>query len=191
MQPRNDQELFRGLKNESSWAFECLYSDYFKMISSQVLNNNGSLEDTKDHFQDVIIALIKSISKPDFELAPNTKLSTYLYAISNNIWLMKLKTKKLNPTNSIEQMNWFDISDDISIRENKEIIEEKHKRIGNAFGNLGEDCHKLLDLYYFKNYRLTDIAVIMEYTKGFVRVKKNRCMNELRKHVENLKAYSN
>lgn len=187
MQPYNDDDIIKGLIKEENWAFEYLYSNYYSMIRNYLINNNGSEEDAKDHFQDVIIALIKSVSKPSFVLTNNTKLGTYLYAVSNKIWLMKLKSKKSKPVTSLEEVYRFNLEEDQSTIAEKIVLEEKHKQIASAFDKLGTECKKLLDFYYFKRLRMRKIAEMMDYTEGFIRVKKNRCMSEFKKRVQQLR----
>ena len=50
------------------------------------------------------------------------------------------------------------------------------------------DCKELLLSFYFKKMPLKEIAAIMDYSDGFVKVKKKRCMDALKKKV--LAAYA-
>ncbi len=180
----SDKQLIKGIQAEESWAFETLYRDNFKALKSYVIRNSGTLEDAKDVFQDTIIALIKMVSRPHFEIRDNTKVSTLFYAIGSRLWLLNLRNRRIKTTNSdISEMNYEFSADEESMIEKRD-YEEKHQLIAKSVKLLGEDCQKLLELYYFKNQKLKDIAGMLSYTEAFVRVKKNRCMNALKEKVK-------
>lgn len=178
---RNDDQLVLALKNEEEWSFKAVYKSNYGMVANIVKKNSGSDRDAKDLFQDVIIALIKAINKPGFELNTNTKLSTFIHAIAYRLWMMKLKKDKKMSVKSVD--NDFDFEFDDTLIAEKVEIEKKHELISKYFGSLDTECHKLLDLFYFKKVKLKEIAKQMDYTAGFVRVKKSRCINGLKKKV--------
>jgi len=181
----DSQTLITGLIKEEYWAFEKLYREHFDPIKRFVLRNSGTLDDAKDLFQDTAIALIKVISKEDFSLNENTKLSTLSYSIGRRLWFMKLRKKKVPiAAQDISEMNKDFDDGDLGLIEKVE-YEKKHQLIADALLTMGEECRKLLAAYYFKNIQLKKIAEMMAYTQAFVRVKKNRCMNELRRKVIN------
>ncbi len=183
----DSQTLIKGLLNEENWAFETLYRDHFNPIKRYVIRNSGTMDDAKDLFQDTVIALIKTISKSDFKLYENTKLSTLSYSIGSKLWLMKLRKKQISvASNDISEMNQEFESNDTDYDEKVE-YEAKHQLIADVLAVMGEECRKLLESYYFKRIQLKKIAEMLSYTQSFVRVKKNRCMNELRKKVNESK----
>ncbi len=179
----DSQQLVKGLIEEEHWAFEKLYKDQFNPLKSYVLRNSGTLDDAKDLFQETIIALMKVIVKPEFKLNDNTKLSTLTYSIGSRLWLMNLRKKKLPIASSdISEMN-EDFDTGQEGLEEKIEYEAKHQLIAESLKTMGEECRKLLEFYYFKKIKLKEIAEMLSYTQAFVRVKKNRCMNELRELV--------
>ena len=53
----NEQDLLEGLAKNDRNAIETIYKEYFKMVQSLVLNNNGNGDDAKDIFQEGMVVL--------------------------------------------------------------------------------------------------------------------------------------
>ncbi len=178
-----DQEILNGLNKNENWAFEHLYKSCYKQVASYVHRNSGSQDESKDIFQDTMVILIKNINKEDFTLSENTKLSTYIFAIGRNLWLAKLKKKgRMNTSSDLDTAINSEKLSTIMDEKNQE-VEDKHQMIASKMAELQGDCKQLLELYYYQKTQLKDIASIMNYSEGFVRVKKNRCMNKLKNLV--------
>lgn len=176
-----DEDLLNGLRENSNNAFKIAYQNYYYMVEDFVLKNSGSVRDARDLFQDVIIVLLRNIRKSNFELSKDTKLSTYIFAITKNIWYNKLKNQgkmKIVSIDSSQDVEKFSIE---SNKHEKIEFEKKHNLISKNFALLGEDCKKILSSYYYKKIKLKIIADEMGYTQNFIRQKKMRCMESLRK----------
>jgi RNA polymerase sigma factor (sigma-70 family) len=175
-------DLLASLKEGKSHAFERLYKNYYPMIAKLIRNNNGKEEDAQDIFQETLIAFVKSIQKPDFELS--AKVGTYLYSIAHRMWLYKLRGNK--STASLEKDGkTMDLIDGGEIElEEKQQYEEKHILMAKILNELKDDCRQLLKNFYFKKRSLSEIAQTMDYTAAFIKVKKNRCMNAFKKMIE-------
>ena len=179
-----EPELFEALRTETPAAFEHLYRQYYRMTAAYVTQNGGSGDDAQDVFQETLVALVKNLRKPDFAL--QAKLSTYLYAVARNIWLYRRRgqtanTPIENQTVAQQISDFPDMTDDSM----SEITahEQKHLLMARIFAQIGADCRELLRRYYYEDTPLKDIAHIMGFTEAFVRVKKNRCMNDFRSRV--------
>jgi len=151
------------------------------------MNNSGSEEDARDIFQEALLVFIKKLQTPNFELTAQPK--TYLYAVCRNLWLKQLQKKKRHkgtiqiddPDNTIALIQVDEIAE-------KKAIEAKHELISEIMEEISGDCKELLMSFYFKKMPLKEIAAIMDYSEGFVKVKKKRCMDALKKKV--LAAYT-
>lgn len=80
-----DQKLTRSIKAGENHLLESFDKKNFPIIAHYVKQNKGNEEDAQDIFQEAIIVLVGKVKKPDFILTAT--LSTYLFAISKNIWL--------------------------------------------------------------------------------------------------------
>jgi len=179
-------EQINALKRGDRIAIEELYKNSFSYCSSFVIQNNGSLSDAKDLFQEAIIVLFNNLRKPEFSLT--CEVRTYLYSVVRNLWLKNIhKTSALGIKVSVEDegQHFVDIGDDeIDLKiEN----EEKYETLKIAIQRIKEDCKNLLMNYYFNKIPLKDIAILMGYTPQFVKVKKNRCMASLKSKVNDVR----
>jgi DNA-directed RNA polymerase specialized sigma24 family protein len=92
MKKYTDQEIIQGIKSGESYAVKYLAKDYLPVIRYYISKNNGNEEDAKDIFQDALFIIIEKIHNDDFAL--QGPLSTYLFAICKNLWLMVLDKQK-------------------------------------------------------------------------------------------------
>lgn len=101
MQTISDNTLLENLKNEDNASFEVLYKFYFPSVATHIIQNFGSAEDAEDIFQETIIVLLQKIRHTDFVLT--SSLKTYIFAISRNLWLKKLRDNKLKTVDYLEK----------------------------------------------------------------------------------------
>lgn len=174
-----DPQVILAIKSGDPEGIKSLYHQYYKMISEFILNNSGSKEDAEDIFQETLIALITKVRSSDFQLT--SKLSSYIYSISRNMWLYRLRKIKHGPF--ILKENQEAVADESLIPE-LEVFEDKHALIAKVFDKISVECQKILSGFYFEEKALKDIGVQMNYTEGSIRVKKSRCMDSLKKLVE-------
>jgi len=170
-----------------SKAIKELYTIAYRSCANMIITNSGSEEDARDLFQEALLIFIKKLQTPDFKLTAQPK--TYLYAVCRNLWLKQLeKRKKRKKTIQLDDPNNLIPLIDIDEIEEKKIIETKHELIDQILQQLKGDCKQLLLAFYFKKMPLKKIAKRMDYSDGFVKVKKKRCMDNLKKKV--LEAYA-
>lgn len=172
------------LKSGDRGAFRELYTSVFPPCSNLILNNNGTMNDARDMFQESLMVLIKNLRKDNFELSCNIK--TYLYSIMRNLWLKRLNKKKRGGLSLV-----IDDPSDVEfiIIQEDELIEKQEKEmqldiVAEVLKDFKEDCRKILTAFYFKKQSMKEIAAAMNYTNQFIRVKKVRCMDALKKKVK-------
>lgn len=182
----SDEENLAALRSDNSIqidkALERLYIQNFPVIKNLINKNSGNDEDAADIFQNTMVAFYKKVRTADFEL--NCSIQTYLYSIARNLWLDQLRAQKKQQqlvTNlkavevNVEYFNQADTDDRVAL-------------IIKLMDQLGENCKKLLGLYYFDRLRMKKIAVEMGYANEQVaKNKKARCMKKL-KSLANEKA---
>jgi RNA polymerase sigma factor (sigma-70 family) len=189
MSREEEERLIEGLKKEQPWAYKQLYRACYRMVAAYVTRNSGSNDDARDLFQEVLLILVDKVRKPGFELKEGAKLSTFLFSIARNIWLMELRKRKKMPTVEPDpEMGLENIPDDAS---DHEFGDMKALVVSRLFEKIAEDCYRLLLAFYYKKTPLIEIAENMNYTEKFVRVKKTRCMNALREMINKDPDYNN
>ena len=162
-------------------ALTTLYKLYYQNIVSLVQKNNGSARDAQDIYQDTLVILHKNVRKIGFTLS--CKLSTYLYSIARNLWLNELRKK--NRQTELTETHTEYISIDESSYENLE-REERSTQLDIFISSLGVDCKKVLEYYYYENFKMVEISRLMGYaTEQVAKNKKASCLKKLREKVSN------
>lgn len=170
-----DQEIFAGIVQRDNKTFLYLYERYKDQIVSMVRKNSGNEADALDIFQEGLIALWTNINKGKFEVKDQSRISTYLYALCRNIWISKLRKRKI--THSIDEEPGIEEKIDV------QPLEEEHQKITElekALNQLGASCQKILQLFYYQKAPLKVIASEMGITEKTAKNSKYRCMASLR-----------
>ena len=177
----SDTALLEALRKGVPTAFEALYRRYYNMVAKQASDHGMPDVEKEDLFQDVLVVLVRKIREPDFQLT--AKLSTYLFAIARNLLLKKSGSKKEIATTDAELLDLVGRfpTEDLSERSQEE------SRLNVVIGCLEileEDCRRLLLLAFYEKRPQAEIAAEMGYSEAFVKVKKYRCLEYLRKQVK-------
>ncbi len=177
----NESNFLQALQNNDPAALESLYREVFPQVAGYVLQNSGEMNDAQDVFQDAVVVALRYLKKPDFKLS--VQFNTFLVAIARNMWLKRLRQMKRVPVHSGTVL--MDILPDESDLEAEMTLDHRCAIVVDTMAQLGEECRKLLVGFYFEKKSLAELAAELGYTDGFVRIKKGRCLAELRKRVEN------
>ncbi len=175
----NDTDVIGEVRSEDlavrSRAIEKIYVKYYPFIKTFILKNNGSLTDAEDVYQDAMIVLYAKLRDKNFELS--CTLKTYVFSICRNLWMSKLKERK-RFDDFVKDGAYISISqDDFRPLE----IEEKQKKLKRLFSQIGENCQRVLHLFYF--HRLSMNAIAQELglaNEQVAKNKKSRCLKKLK-----------
>jgi len=175
-----EDQLFDSLCQGENEAFEEAYKKGFPLVYKLVRANNGTTRDAQDLMQDTLFALVKNVRKPNFKLS--CKLSTYIFSIARNLWLMKLRQSGRELLNIDSDEQEFIIIDDNEIEE-KQQQEEKYNVMAEVLSEMGEKCRKIIMEFYYKKTSLENIAHMVGLTTQSVKVTKHRCMKDYKEKV--------
>ena len=174
MKQYDDQQVFfKALKDRSKDAYKELYRISFQEARKYILSKGGNRIDVKDLVQEAFIIFTRKIEQPGFTLQKQARVQDYLLGIVKICWRRWYEQNKRTRKALADQ----DISPEfIAEGEGQDLKKELIK----ALDLISENCHKLLMDYYFGRFALKDIALEMDYSNSFVKVKKHRCMQELK-----------
>lgn len=149
------------------------------MVQSLILNNNGSVDDARDIFQEAMIVLYEKARSGTFEL--NCLLKTFIYSVCRRLWLKKLQQQqKMAPVpdeNGMDQL--------VSVEEEVDSYGQRNmdfQHMEKAMQQLGEPCRSLLDAFYLQKRNMIDIASHFGYTNADnAKNQKYKCLMRLRK----------
>ncbi len=151
-----------------------IYSNFYPAIEKYILSNSGTIEEAKDIFQDGLIVLYEKQKSPDFQL--NVKFGTYLFAICKNCWLKQLRLKKRTKVVTFEDDLVLTTEDSFEFELEQH---KKYKLYKNKFDLLGDNCKKLLSLFFQKK-SMADITRLLNFKEeNFARKKKYKCKEKL------------
>lgn len=176
-----DTELISALKAGGSTcdkAMAFIYRKHLDSVLSFIMARNGSKEEAKDIFQDAVLSLLMSVQEGKFE--GKSSLSTYLHAISKNLWYRRFR-RSITADEYKASLN----------KEEKElgdpefimVDQDTEKQLQVLMGELKDKCKEVLTLWAQK-YSMKEIATALGYSnEQVVRNKKNHCMKELKELV--------
>lgn len=175
-----DQELIEEIKtghiSSSQKAMRHLYKTCYPMTENMVRNNKGSIADAQDIFQDAMIVVYNRIKQEDFSIS--SKISTYTFGISRNLWLKNLRDNKKSSNNL--DINEMHIDSSERIDEALEFSEQQIM-LGKLLMKSGQKCFELLKAFYFEKLRVKKIAELQNYSsEQIVKNQKVRCIKKIR-----------
>lgn len=173
-----EQELIRSIKAGENHLLESFYKKNFPIISHYIKQNNGNKEDAQDVFQEAIITLIHKVKEPNFILT--STLSTYLFAISKNIWLKHLRDNKFISTEQFEN----ELHDIESSSDESETLNHQNKML-NWLELITKHCQQILKAIFFYNQPIEKLMVKMGWkNKHTASNQKYKCIQQLKRVKE-------
>ncbi len=161
----NTEEIIKGIADRNDRIIEYIYTYYYDDIRKLILLNNGTLEDTKDTFQEALFVIYQKITLDGLTLKCHFK--TYLYSVCRFIWLRELEGRHASAgtTEGLPDLNPSQFTIGAMAEAGMEIF-TKH------FNELSEICKKVLDMY-FRDVSLEEIRLVMGYKN--LQIAKDKC----------------
>jgi RNA polymerase sigma factor (sigma-70 family) len=172
-----DQALLKGLAENDGKAVETIYRENYNMVQSLIINNNGTVHEAKDVFQEAMIILFEKSRSGNFEL--NCQLRTYVYSICHRLWLKRLQQLKRFGSEMENVTELVPVEDAVEDHEKKN---EEFEKLEKAIGSLGEPCKSLIEAFYIQKKNMLDIAGEFGYTNADnAKNQKYKCLMRLKK----------
>lgn len=154
------------------------YAKNLPIISKYVQKNSGSRADAEDVFHDALAIIFEKLKTDSFQLS--SSLSTYVYAVSRNIWMNRLRRR-----NKILSKNKFLNKVDDNSESVLDTIDnsQKQRLFQKYFMKLEPDCQSIL-LHFFNGNSMKEISGLMKYSEGYSRKKKFECKRKLIEMIE-------
>lgn len=170
----NAEEIVQKIKEQDHQTLTAIYVEVYPMVEKYVVDNSGSRDDAKDIFQDALYLLIKKTEDASFQLT--SKLSTFLFGISKNLWLKQLTKKNLDTKAYAHDMELDEVDEEDVDRLTK------NKLMMNCIESLGEPCKTIIVQFYFHQTSMQEIADMLHYTNANnAKNQKYKCFMRLKK----------
>lgn len=162
-----EKALIAAILKGDTQSFGILMNRYTKMCFSIAYRVSEDVEQSEDIVQESFISAYEHLK--DFN--QDSKFSTWLYRIALNKALAVKKKQK-----------FFESSDDIdaSMEESEEELHiENEKKIRFALKVLTEKERIIIDLYYYQEQSIREIASICQITEANVKVIMHRARKKM------------
>lgn len=172
----SDLSLIKELQCDNKDAYEILYLKFFPVIASYIKQNSGNDEDAQDVFQETIIVLFEKVKHPDFVLT--SSLSTYLFAISKNIWLKHLRNQKFVVTDQFDETSHHNA--ELLVHEEVEV--NLVENVDSWLNKITKHCQHILRALFFYNQSIETLMGIMGWkNRHTADNQKYKCIQQLKK----------
>lgn len=179
-QPAVTHEYTTAILTGDTKQLQQLYRQLFPMIRDMVWKYGGSEQDARDVFQDAVMVVFHKAKQPGFLLT--SQFSTFFYGIALNVWRSRRKKKSNSEVMIPEDAQY--IADDLSEFDHLKL--ERQSLFDKAFAQLGEDCQRLL-LLFFQKKSMDEIAAEMGFgSDNYAARRKHTCKERL---VDMIKSY--
>ena len=155
-------------------ALGFVYDAFYPSIGRYVLRNNGNSADARDLFQEGVIVLYEKAVDDQFELTGS--IQGFLLTVCRNLWLKRLRKSK-------RKVDWDQVDTGKLGRSGMldDLVPDRKHKAQHLLGQLGEQCKRLLVMYYFRRLDMAQIAEAMNLANaGVAKNKKARCMKKLK-----------
>ena len=177
----SDQQIIAGLRAggqvEHSFLKQ-LYQDHQATVFRFIQEQQGSLAEAKDIFQEGILVLYKQVRAGKFR--GESSLGTYLTSICKYLWFQKRK-KENRRAALLEQQPLAFTPDQIDPYRKIEDNEQRDLMLA-LFQQISEQCRKVLLYALYEEFSMEEIAKMMGFKSDQIaRNKKYKCLKSLKK----------
>lgn len=174
----NENSIVERIKQNDTATIKKIYLEnklsFFKLANRYTIPNEVAL----DIYQDSIVALVENARKNSIDDLKSS-INTYFIGIGKFMIFNYLKAKK---TVDLSEFENTAVTESFSIDD--EALNEREVALKKAYEQLGEQCQKILSLFYFENKKLEEIQTILNYeNKDVLKSQKSRCISHLKKSL--------
>lgn len=165
----DEHQLIASIRKGNTHSFGILMDRYTKMCYSIAYRISGDNDEVEDIVQESFIAAYENLKSFKSE----SKFSTWLYRITlNKALLYKKKQQYFEPAEEINHIDEEDTEEDIHAA--------NEATLKKALSTLGDKERLLIDLYYYQEQSIRDIATIC----GISEVNAKVMLHRARKKIE-------
>jgi RNA polymerase sigma factor (sigma-70 family) len=170
-----DAKVLDLIRKGDEEALVILYESNRRPVSEYVSRNRGTVDDAEDMLQEALVVLWERVRSGRFEY--KARLSTFIYATVKNLWFQRLRKQGREQTGNLDPDHHPDFTP--SVLESL-IATERAEMVRDALQRIGEQCRKLLLLFYWEELPMEEIAVQLGFANAdTAKAKKYQCKKEL------------
>ena len=178
-----DDELVSAIrdKDRANEAISYIYQSYFETLSSLIVHNSGSRQDSEDVIQEVMVTFVHIIREGKFR--GESSIKTFLMSLTRNFWLNSLRTKERLTARNMA----FEKGREQEEESVMELIAERERKAQmlQLLEKTGEMCKKILLLFYYKEMPVKEMLQHLPYeNEQVIRNKKSKCLKALSEQIK-------
>jgi len=178
-----DAELILLIKRDDPRGLSLVYELFRTEFIHWIIKfNRCGKEDAQEYYQASVMIVYDNIHQGKLE-SLQSSLKTYLFGIGKNLsWhhqRQEVRKQKAGAEFYLQAHVNEETREEIFAQDNNLEI------VRRSFNRLGDPCHTLLDLYYYKKKSMEEITEELQYKNtDTAKNQKYKCMERLRKMVE-------
>lgn len=180
MKELSDEAYIQQILSGNGRAFSALVEKHKDMVFNIIIRIVNQTEDAEELAQDVFLKAYKAL--PEFK--KESKFSTWIYRIAYNTAISW--TRKSRPeVCAIDDHTINDYSEeevpDLEVQEANYSVEQQRQQMQDAIAVLNDEDKLLLNLFYYNELSIKEIAKTMGLQEGAVKVRLFRLRNKIKK----------
>lgn len=177
-----DQTILNQVLNDDPQALAAVYSSHRNEFVGWIKRfARCDDDDAMEYFQASVIIFYDNIRSGKITDLQSS-IKTYLFGVGKNlVWQSNRRQARHQRVYAEYYLSELVQQDS----ESQDLTESELDLVSHCFEQLSEHCHTLLDLFYYKQKKMEEIAVELGYKNiETTKNQKYKCMERLRKMVE-------
>lgn len=176
----SDEEIIEYyLHTQKGSYFSVLYERYSKKVYGKCLSMLKSQQSAEDAVQEIFLKVMVNLSK----FSGKSKFSTWLYSITYNFCIDKIRKEKKRLGQSVEDINAYgDIVDDEI--DDAEILETNIARLKIILDRIPQDDRAILMMKYLEEFSIKDICGVLNKSESAVKMQIKRAKEKFIKEYK-------
>ena len=175
----SDSEILAELKKKSPVIFQYLYRKFGPAILAHIMKNSGSREDGEEILQRTVLTVWEKVNAGKYE--GRGKFGQYFFSVAANLWLDELRRRRRKPIQALGKGEEFLADEGDEEWSRKVVKNDSLDALYSGLKRLGDACREFIELYYFQEIPLKEIAEQKQYNYGNLRKRIFDCRNKLKR----------
>lgn len=173
MSNQRDKYIIEGFKSRKEDVIGEFYHELKDTAYGMMTKFNVPKEKIQELYHDSILQCIDNVNSGKFK--SKASLNTYCLSILKYKCLSSFKNK-VNTSELNESIEFKLLEEEYNLESEPDDL----PNLNIALGQLSKECSQLLLDYYYGQLKLKELASKYEYSEGFIRIKKMRCLKKLK-----------
>ncbi len=176
----SDEEVVQEyLKTQNVAYFDVLYKRYSGKIFGKCISLLKDEEDAEDSVQEIFMKILLNLSK----FSGKSRFSTWIYSITYNYCIDRIRRKKKDPSTLVEDMSNHDVPEDVN---DVFLLEMEIGRLKVVLDEIPTKDKSILLMKYQDEMSIKEIGEMLEKSESAVKMKIKRAKQKFKKTYEEI-----